>query len=58
MAKVLSQRAIAGGYELEVEVTPPPRTETDIFTDVLNIQLGNGEQLLLKCYVRYANTAE
>jgi hypothetical protein len=58
MAKVLSQRAIAGGYELEVEIMPPPRAETDIFTDVLSIQLGNGERLALKCYVRYATTAE
>jgi hypothetical protein len=58
MAKVLSQRTIAGGYQLEVEVTPPPRGGTSIFTDVVNIQLSNGEKLSLKCYVRYAGAAE
>ena len=54
-AKVLSQRRVVGGYQLEVEVTPPPRTETGGFTEVLNIQLKNGEELSLKCYVRYAD---
>ncbi len=58
MAKVLSQRAIANGYQLEVEVTPPPRNETGGFTDVLNIQLTNGEELLMKCYIRYADVAK
>lgn len=53
IAKVLSQRAIAGGYRLEVEITPPPPGETRMFTDVVNVRLKGGETLAIKCYVRY-----
>lgn len=53
IAKVLSQRAIAGGYRLEVEITPPPPGETRMFTDVVNVRLKGGETLKIKCYVRY-----
>ena len=53
IAKVLSQRAIAGGYKLEVEITPPPPDETRMFTDVVNVHLKGGETLAIKCYVRY-----
>jgi hypothetical protein len=54
-AKVIRQRAIAGGYRLEVEITPPPPGETDLFTDVVNVLLKGGETLKIKCYVRYAD---
>ena len=53
MAKVLSQRAIAGGYRLEVEITPPAPNETRMFEDVVNVNLKGGETLAIKCYVRY-----
>lgn len=54
MAKVISQRAIANGYRLEVEITPPePDEETRMFTDMLNVNLKGGETLKIKCYVRY-----
>ena len=53
IAKILSQRAIAGGYRLEVEITPPPPGETRMFTDVVNVRLKGGETLKIKCYVRY-----
>lgn len=52
-ARVLGQRRIAGGYQLEVEITPPLHNETGIFTDVLHIQLTNGEKLSAKCFIRY-----
>ncbi len=58
IARVLRQRAIAGGYQLGVEITPPPRPETGGFTEVLHVQLSNGETLSLKCYIRYADEAE
>ncbi len=56
--RVLSQRAIAGGYQLVVEVTPPARHGTGGFTDAINIQLKNGEELSLKCYIRYPAVVE
>ena len=52
-AKVINQRVIAGGYRLEVEITPPPPDETRSFEDVLNVHLKGGETLKIKCYVRY-----
>jgi hypothetical protein len=54
-AKVIRQRAIAGGYRLDVEITPPPPGETHLFTDVVNVLLKGGETLKIKCYVRYAD---
>lgn len=53
IAKVLSQQAIAGGYQFEVEVTPPAPDETGKFTDVLSVRLKGGETLAIKCYGRY-----
>jgi hypothetical protein len=53
IAKVLSKQAIADGYRLEVEVTPPPPDETRMFTDVVNVRLKGGETLAIKCFVRY-----
>lgn len=53
IAKVLSQQAIANGYQFEVEVTPPPPDATGKFTDVLNVRLKSGETLAIKCYGRY-----
>jgi hypothetical protein len=54
-AKVISKRAVAGGYRLEVEITPPPPDETDLFTDVVNVLLKGGQTLKIKCYVRYTD---
>jgi len=56
--RVLSRQAMAGGYRLVVEVTPPARDETGGFTDALNIQLKNGETLSLNCYGRYPTAAK
>jgi hypothetical protein len=54
-AKVISQRAIADGYRLDVQITPPPPDETRGFTDVVNVLLKGGETLKIKCYVRYTD---
>jgi len=53
IAKVINQQAIKSGYRLEVEITPPPPSETRSFEDVLNVNLKGGETLQIKCYVRY-----
>lgn len=53
IAKVISQRAIKGGYRLDVEITPPPPGEKRVFTDIVNVNLKGVESLRIKCYVRY-----
>lgn len=53
IAKVLSQEAVADGYQIEVEVTPPPPDATGKFMDVLTVRLKGGETLAIKCYGRY-----
>jgi len=56
LAKVISQRAIKDGYRLEIEITPPaPDDKTRMFTDVVNVNLKEGDTLKIKCYVRYLN---
>jgi len=52
-AKVVNQHRIANGYRLEVEIMPPPRDETRMFTDIVHVRLKGGEELAIKCYVRY-----
>jgi len=55
LVKLLSQQKVTMGYQLEVEIVPPPRDETNVFNDVLHLHLNNGEDLSLKCYGRYAD---
>ena len=55
-AKVLSQQAVANGYWLDVEITPPARGATTGFTDMLTLQLRGGEKLPIKCSGRYLDT--
>ena len=58
LAKVLSRRKTAKGYQLEVEITPPPPDDTGKATDVLYVQLKDDEKLPIKCYVRYLSKKE
>jgi hypothetical protein len=59
MAKVVSQRAIKDGYQLNIEVTPPaPEGETRSFEDVVDVNLKGGQTLKIKCYVRYLSKDE
>ena len=55
LVKLLSQQKVTMGYQLEVEIVPPPRDETGTFNDVLHLRLNNGVDLSLKCYGRYAD---
>ncbi len=57
MAKVVGKQPIARGYKLEVEIMPPARDEKEMFTDVVHLRLKGGEELAIKCYVRYATKA-
>ena len=58
LAKVLSWHKTAKGYQLEVEITPPPPDDTGKATDVLYVQLKDDEKLSIKCYVRYVDKNE
>ncbi|MHC4227556.1 MAG: DUF1573 domain-containing protein [Planctomycetota bacterium] len=58
LAKVLSWQKTAKGYQLQVEVTPPPPDDTGKATDVLYVQLKDDEKLPIKCYVRYVDKGE
>lgn len=48
--KVLSQEKIRNGYQLEVEITPPPTDDTGKFNDVLFVTLEGGEKLEIASY--------
>ena len=50
---VVSQQKTANGYQLEVEIKPPPPDDTGIFRDVLYVNLIGGEKLAIICYGRY-----
>jgi hypothetical protein len=52
--KVLSQEKIANGYQLEVEITPPPADDTGKFTDELYVSLKGGEKLEITSYGHYS----
>lgn len=57
-AKVIRQRTIADGYQLYVEITPPPPDETHSFDDIVNVNLKGGQTLRIKCYVHYLSKKE
>jgi hypothetical protein len=47
---VLGQAKVGKGYQLEVEVTPPAiEGDRKIFTDVLSVNLRDGEKLMVSC---------
>jgi hypothetical protein len=52
-AKVLGQEETAQGYQLDVEITPPPADGTGKFMDMLYVNLEGGEKLSITCYGRY-----
>jgi len=47
--KVLSKRELTYGYQLEVELTPPPAEGKMKFLDELLLTLDNGEKLPIRC---------
>jgi len=54
--KVLEQRKITHGYQLDVELTPPAAKSTKGFTDELSVNIKNGEMLTVRCTGRYTKT--
>ena len=54
--KVLEQRKITNGYQLNVELTPPAAKSTIGFTDELSVNIKDGEMLTIRCNGRYTKT--
>ena len=52
--KVLEQRKITSGYQLEVEITPPEAKDKVRFRDVVSISLEGGEELAVACNGYYS----
>jgi hypothetical protein len=48
--KVLSQEKLSSGYQFEVQITPPARTDArSLFTDVFRVKIKGDEQLEIAC---------
>jgi hypothetical protein len=55
--KVLSNTIVRDGYELELEITPPPSTNTKrIFTETFFVKTKEGIQIEIPCNVFYSRT--
>jgi hypothetical protein len=52
--KVLEQKEITHGYQLEVELTPPSVESDTGFMDELSINIKGGEKLMVRCNGRYS----
>jgi len=54
MVKVLSREKIRNGYQLVVEITPPPAEGKTRFSDMLVVKIKDGDELRLVCRGFYA----
>ena len=52
--KVLEQRKITNGYQLDVELTPPAVENKTNFKDELFVNIKGGEKLAIRCNGRYS----
>lgn len=53
--KVLGQKKIKDGYQLEIEITPPTPAEGQIkYSDLLNINIKDGDKLVVPCNLYYS----
>lgn len=52
--KVLEQRKITNGYQLDVEITPPEKKDSTRFRDVFSISIEGGEKLAVACNGYYS----
>ena len=53
--KILGQETISSGYQLDVEITPPPSEGKYIFTEALTIKIKGGDELVVICRGFYSN---
>jgi len=49
MVKILGQETISSGYQLDVEITPPPSEGKYVFTEALTIKIKGGNELVVTC---------
>jgi hypothetical protein len=54
--KILEQREITHGYQIDLELTPPAVESTNGFTDELSFNIKGGETLTVRCTGRYTKT--
>ncbi len=55
--KVMSQKEISDGYQLEVEITPPALAEGQIkYSDLFTINIKDGEELVIPCNLYYSKS--
>ena len=54
--RILNKREITNGYQLEVELTPPPSEGKMRFVDEFYLTLEDGEKLPIKCNGYYKKT--
>jgi hypothetical protein len=52
--KILRQESISSGYQLDVEITPPPSDGKAIFSEALMIKIKGDKELLLICHGFYS----
>ena len=53
--KVLTQKKVRNGYELELQITPPDtKAKRRVFTDVFSVKIKGGRQLQITCYGIYS----
>jgi hypothetical protein len=52
--KILEQETISTGYQLDVEITPPPSEGKTIFTEALMIKIKGGDELVVICQGFYS----
>ena len=52
--KILGQEKISSGYQLDVEITPPPHEGKLIFTEALTIKIKGGNELVVTCQYFYS----
>jgi hypothetical protein len=54
--KVLEQRKITNGYQLDLELIPPAIENKTGFVDELSVNIKGGEKLMVRCNGRYPKT--
>lgn len=54
MIKILGQETISSGFQLDLEITPPPSEGKSIFSEALTIKIKGGEELILICHGFYS----